>query len=86
MHNTFYEVESEVGMPDYLFLDSWHSHIMGMWYVSEVFPKMSKHTYVSLHDVHNPKFWGDSFDDKAFREVSIPATNPLMPHCQCLLS
>ncbi|KAK9867711.1 hypothetical protein WJX84_008077 [Apatococcus fuscideae] len=68
VHNTFYEVESEVGMPDYLFLDSWHSHIMGMWYVSEVFPKMSKHTYVSLHDVHNPKFWGDSFDDKAFRE------------------
>ncbi|KAK9827007.1 hypothetical protein WJX74_003503 [Apatococcus lobatus] len=68
VHNTFYELESEVGMPDYLFLDSWHSHIMGMWYVSEVFPKISKHTYVSLHDVHNPKFWGDSFDDKAFRD------------------
>lgn len=70
VHETFYDIEREVGMPDYLFLDSWHSHTMGNFYSTEVLPKFTKHTYVSLHDVHNPTFWGDDRDDPSFREVS----------------
>lgn len=53
---------------------------------------LTKHTYVSLHDVHNPKFWGDSYDDKAFREVGIYCSNvmsclalPWSAHSQILL-
>ncbi|KAK9867702.1 hypothetical protein WJX84_000807 [Apatococcus fuscideae] len=68
VHETFYDAEKEMGMPDYLFLDSWHSHLMGVWYVTEVLSKFTKHTYVSLHDVHNPTFWGDDRDDPKFRE------------------
>ena len=71
VHETFYEVEKEVGMPDYLFLDSWHSHLMGLWYATEVLSRFTKHTYVSLHDVHNPTFWGDDRDDPFFRDVSF---------------
>ncbi|KAK9850771.1 hypothetical protein WJX84_010269 [Apatococcus fuscideae] len=68
VHETFYEIEKEVGMPDYLFLDSWHSHLMGVWYTTEVLSRFTKHTYVSLHDVHNPTFWGDDRDDPSFRD------------------
>ena len=75
VHETFYDIEKEVGMLDY--------SMWCRWYVSEVFPAMTKHTYISLHDVHNPKFWGDSFDDKAFRDASTLHSNlmscPVLP-------
>lgn len=67
------KIERALGMPDCLLLDPCALilplALVCRWYATEVFLAMTKHTFVSLHDVHNPKFWGDSFDDKAFREV-----------------
>ena len=53
-----------------------------VWYVTEVLSKFTKHTYVSLHDVHNPTFWGDDRDDPKFREVSHPAAWHLIGSAQ----
>lgn len=46
--------------PDYVFLDSLHSHDFGVFYTNNLFPWLKgKHIYVSLHDVYNPGFWND---------------------------
>lgn len=46
--------------PNYLFLDSWHSEEMGVFYTETLLPRLQRwHTHVSLHDVYNPLFWTD---------------------------
>jgi hypothetical protein len=46
--------------PTYVFLDSFHSHIMADFYTTTFFPWLGNgHIFVSLHDVYNPLFWTD---------------------------
>ncbi len=60
IHDTFDETVAKTGLPDMLFLDSAHSRDMAVWYTDHMFPQFGgKHTYVSVHEVHNPTFWND---------------------------
>jgi hypothetical protein len=54
--------------PDYLLLDSYHSHAFGEFYTTQFFPWLGgSHVFVSLHDVYNPSFWSD---DRAGRDLA----------------
>lgn len=62
-------------LPDYLFLDSWHSYEMAQFYTTKLLPSFKpKHVPVSLHDAYNPSFWVDGGEG---RDVSVyPAWMP----------
>lgn len=62
-------------LPDYLFLDSWHSYEMAQFYTAKLLPSFkTKHIPVSLHDAYNPGFW---VDDGKGRDMSVyPAWMP----------
>jgi hypothetical protein len=54
----------EFPVPDYLYLDSFHSAEFGLFYREILFPSLKKHTFVSLHDVYNPQFWSDLHNER----------------------
>ena len=57
---TFDQTVAVTGLPNLLFLDSAHSREMAVWYTDHVFPLFAgRHTYISVHEVHNPTLWND---------------------------
>ena len=57
---TFDPTVAVTGLPDMLVLDSFHSRNQAIWYTDHVFPNFSgRHTFISVHEVHNPTFWND---------------------------
>ena len=73
-----YKHEIQERVPDYVFLDSYHSAEFGNFYIHTLFQDLRRYAirgkkiYISLHDVYNPSFWTDGKDIDLRKRANLP--------------
>jgi hypothetical protein len=70
---TEFYLTANIPLPNYLYIDSFHSKEFADHYTEKLFPKFNRdqRLYVSLHDVYHRAFWSDN---SAKRDLSIYPT------------